>query len=144
MSLEPQYPLEWPDGWPRTPWDTRVSGSRFQTTFEKARKELIGELSKMKAANPIISSWLPIRRDGMPYADQARRKIEDPGVAVYFTHKSRRMVIARDAFWTVHENLRSIGLVADKAATARSGGDNFRSDWPVALAASPLYTPPKT
>jgi hypothetical protein len=37
-------------------------------------------------------------------------KIDDPGVAVYFQWKDRSMVMARDAYTNVHDNLRSIGL----------------------------------
>lgn len=104
------YPLEWPEGWERTQYHLRKSGSQFKTSFDRARRDLLDELRKLGADNVVISSWLPIRRDGQPYADQARRRLEDPGVAVYFTLRGRQMVMARDAFTSVHDNLRSIGL----------------------------------
>jgi hypothetical protein len=104
------YPLEWPEGWERTEPFLRKSGSQFKTTFDRARRDLLDELRKLGADNIVISSWLAIRRDGNPYADQARRNIPDPGVAVYFTLRGRQMVMARDAFTNVHDNLRSIGL----------------------------------
>lgn len=117
------YPLTWPEGWPRTSWDKRKAYSQFKTTFERARSELTNELRMLGAKNVVISSWLPLRRDGLPYADQARRRLDDPGVAVYFTLRDRQMVMARDAFGSIHDNLRSIGLgIAHLRGLERHGG----------------------
>ena len=107
------YPLQWPEGWPRTDWTKRKTGSPFQTTFDRARRDLLDELRLLKATNAVISSWLAIRGDGQPYADQARRHIPDPGVAVYFMLRGKQMVLARDAYSTTHDNLRSIGLAIE-------------------------------
>lgn len=107
------YPLQWPAGWPRTPDSDRRWNSPFQTTFYKAKRDLHRELARMSATNVVISSWLAVRQDGNPYADQARRNIPDPGVAVYFTLRGRPTVMARDAYSTVHDNLRSIGLAIE-------------------------------
>lgn len=117
------YPLSWPEGWARTPAGRRISGGRFNTTFERARSELMNELRLLGAGNVVVSSWLPLRRDGLPYADQARRKLDDPGVAVYFMLRKRQMVMARDAYTSVHDNLRSIGLgIAHLRGLERHGG----------------------
>jgi hypothetical protein len=117
------YPLTWPEGWPRTADHRRETRSRFNTTFDRARMELMNELRLLGAAGVVISSWLPLRRDGMPYADQARRRLTDPGVAVYFMLRKRQMVMARDAFTSVHDNMRSIGLgIAHLRGLERHGG----------------------
>lgn len=117
------YPLSWPDGWPKTPSTKRADGGRFNTTFDRARTDLMNELRLLGAKSVVISSWLPLRRDGMPYADQARRRLDDPGVAVYFMLRGRQMVMARDAFASVHDNLRSIGLgIAHLRGLERHGG----------------------
>ena len=117
------YPLSWPEGWPRTPDYKRTSASKFNTTFDRARTELIKELRLLGAGNVVISSWLPLRRDGLPYSDQARRRLDDPGVAVYFLLRKRQMVMARDAYTNVHDNLRSIGLgIAHLRGLERHGG----------------------
>jgi hypothetical protein len=117
------YPLEWPKGWPHTPSERRRHNPHFQTTFDKARRDLLRELELLGASGVVISSWLPLNRDGSARADQARRGIEDPGVAVYFSRKGKQMVMARDAFLTVHDNLRSIGLaIAALRALERHGG----------------------
>ena len=107
------YPLQWPEGWQRTPNHARKNSSPFQTTFDRARRHLLDQLRMLGARNVVISSWLPLRNDGQPRADAARRRIDDPGVAVYFTHRKKQMVMARDAYWTVHDNLRSIGLAIE-------------------------------
>lgn len=117
------YPLQWPENWARTPDHKRTSGSRFNTTFDQARGELSKELRLLGAGSVVISSWLPLRRDGLPYADQARKRLDDPGVAVYFVLRKRQMVMARDAYTNVHDNLRSIGLgIAHLRGMERHGG----------------------
>jgi hypothetical protein len=65
------------------------------------------------AKNIVISSWLAIRQDGQVYADSARQRIEDPGIAVYFMLRGKQMVLARDLYWNVHDNLRSVGLAIE-------------------------------
>jgi hypothetical protein len=119
------FPLAWPEGWTRTPSYRRKSGP-FRTTFALARVELLDELRRLKASAVVISSNMAVRNDGLPYAETARRKIEDPGVAVYFARGDRRLVMARDVFATVHDNLRSIGLaIAAMRAMERHGGGDL-------------------
>jgi hypothetical protein len=112
MTAE-SYPLHWPEGWPRTPHQKRLDSSRFMTTFDKAKRDLYAELRRLGARNIVLSSNLPLRNDGEPRADAARRRIDDPGVAVYFTFNGNQMVMARDAYWRTHDNLRSIGLAVE-------------------------------
>lgn len=102
------YPLHWPDGWPRTPSNERIWG-RFQTTPGTARSHLLQEITALGGQYPVISSDLAVRKDGLPYADQARRKIHDPGVAVYFEKKGTQMVFACDRYDAPWKNMRAIG-----------------------------------
>ena len=119
----PSFPLRWPAGWERTPDHKRKASTRFNTTFDRARRDLNAELGRLGAKSVVISSWLPLRRDGQPYSDQARRRLEDPGVAVYFMLRGKQMVMARDAYTNVHDNLRSIGLgIAHLRGLERHGG----------------------
>ena len=61
----------------------------------------------MGGSGVILSTNIPLRNDGLPYANS--REPNDPGVAVYFQHKKREMCFACDAFKTVRENAYSIG-----------------------------------
>jgi hypothetical protein len=117
------YPLAWPDGWPRTPSASRLRNSPFKVESNKCRRELMDELRRLGATNIVISSDVPVRQDGSPYADAARRIIRNPGVAVYFTLKGKQMAMARDKFERVEDNLRSIGLAIEAIrAVERHGG----------------------
>jgi len=107
------FPLQWPAGWPRTKPDRRKSSSPFQTTFDRARRQMHEQLRMMGAKSVVISSWLELRRDGEPYAEAERRRLEDPGIAIYFVLNGRQMALARDLYWNVHDNLRSLGLAIE-------------------------------
>lgn len=45
------YPLAWPEGWPRTHENKRESYARFQTTFDRARRQLLDELRAYRDKN---------------------------------------------------------------------------------------------
>lgn len=106
------FPLAWPDGWKQTQANRRER-SRFKTTFGAACKEIQAELGRMRAGNVVISTNVPLRRDGLPYATFARYAKEEPGAAVYFTLKGKQMVLACDRWLTVEENLHAICLTVD-------------------------------
>ena len=99
------FPLSWPEGWKRAAARGR---SQFRTPFARARSELFHELSLLGCPdwNVILSSNIPLRRDGLPYAGQANP--EDPGVAVYFRLKNKPMVFACDQYITATDNLYAI------------------------------------
>jgi hypothetical protein len=102
------YPLTWPDGWPRRKSYQR-NGSKYEVTFMRARDELVRELGAGRARHVVISSNIPLRRDGLPLANM--REPEDPGVAVYWDDKQgKARVIACDVWRTVRENIRAVGL----------------------------------
>ena len=75
--------------------------------FTKARDELMRELRLMGARYIVVSSNLPIRRDGLPYAKQPEPT--DPGVAVYFMWRGKQMTFACDRWDKVKDNVRAIG-----------------------------------
>src|SRR5580698_11092428 len=107
MSAE-AFPLQWPEGWPRTPWRGK---SRFGRNLGFAEtKKLLSELRLLGARSVVISSNVPLRNDGLPYASESNRKYDDPGVAVYFMLKGKRLSMARDKYWTPWENIRSLVL----------------------------------
>lgn len=99
------YPLHWPTQKPRT---VRCKKSKFKTTFHKARDTLLNEIKLLDGKHIIISSNIPVRRDGIPYADH--RKPEDPGIAVYFDLNGKSMCFACDLFDRVEDNTQAISL----------------------------------
>lgn len=98
------YPLAWPQGWPRTKNPQR---SRFATTFDRARREVEDEVRRMGGRYAVISTNMPLRRDGRPYAG-ARPDRDDNGVAVYFERDGKQMVFACDRWDRAGDNMRAI------------------------------------
>jgi hypothetical protein len=122
MSAE-AYPLQWPEGWPRTPSHKR-GASRFGKNlgFSQIGK-LQNELRLLGAQHVVISSNVPLRQDGLPYASETKRRYDDPGVAIYFTLKGKALSMARDVYWTPWENIRSLILAIDAIRSIeRHGG----------------------
>lgn len=107
MSDVERYPLYWPEGWQRTPGARRREAS-YKVTFEKARTDLNKELRLLGARHVVLSTNIPLRKDGQPYANW--REPEDPGVAVYWTLKGKPQVMACDKWSKVRHNLRAVGL----------------------------------
>ena len=101
------YPLSWPTGWPRTK-PLKREKAKFEVSFAKARDELLDELMRLGAYSVIISSNIPVKRDGLPYASY--KEPSDPGVAVYFRLGKKSTVVACDRWLMVRDNLRAIGL----------------------------------
>jgi len=99
------YPLQWPPGWKRTQLRQKA---RFDTPFGRARNELLFELRRLGAKNVIISSNIPLRRDGLPYADY--REPADPGVAVYFEMDGKNQCFPCDRWSLAVDNLQAIRL----------------------------------
>lgn len=98
------HPLHWPTGWKRT---ARPTLSRFgKITVAHGVHELLAELERLGALEAIISTNVPVRLDGLPRSGEAAP--DDPGVAVYYTLKGERYVLACDAWNRVPHNLRAI------------------------------------
>lgn len=108
MNDQTAYPLSWPAGWPRTKTPQR---SRFGTytnkpSIMKARTLLQAELDRLGARNPILSTNMELRLDGLPRSD--RRPPTDTGAAIYFTLRGRKVVLACDKWSTVGDNIWAI------------------------------------
>lgn len=102
------YPLKWPDAYPRT--TDRKKPAFRQVTFGRARDMLLAELKRMGATEVILSTNVPLRGDGLPYADFERRRITDTGVAVYFKWKGQQRVLACDKWNSIENNLHGLEL----------------------------------
>jgi hypothetical protein len=99
------YPLAWPTGRPRT---TARDSDVFKVNFGRARDELTREVQLLGGTGLVVSTNLPLRQDGLPYANFSAPK--DPGVAVYFTYKRKQMCFACDRYSRITANLRAIAL----------------------------------
>ncbi len=107
------FPLCWPVGWPRETYRRDPRHPFKNNTFTRARESLATELERLRADDIILSTNVPLRIDGQPRGDY-RDRLTDPGVAVYFTLSDRRpMVMARDAYPLVSDNLRSLALAVE-------------------------------
>lgn len=114
MSAE-TYPLEWPAGRPRTELRRRQH-ARFDTPFASAVAGLFHELKLLGASYPVLSTNMPLKRDGLPYAPKSltaskrQEAVDDPGAAVYFQWESRQYAFACDRWLQVDHNVQAIRL----------------------------------
>jgi hypothetical protein len=120
------FPLCWPEGWPRTPQAKRKQSQFADWTVYTATEGLQDELRRLRATGVIISTSVPLRRDGLPLS---RPPVDgDPGVAVYFTRNKgqkseRQQCIAIDRYTDVADNIRAITLTIEAMrAIERHGG----------------------
>lgn len=100
------YPLAWPVGRERTVYR---ENARFDTSFARARDNLIREVALLvgsRRTEVIISSQIPVRRDGIPYANT--KQPDDPGVAVYFDYRGKQHCFACDRWNKIEDNMQAV------------------------------------
>lgn len=143
------FPLCWPVGWKRTSHYEKKA-SKFKTSFAVARDQLFRELKLLgvRVANSweppriILSSNVPLRRDGLPLAGQSNPK--DPGIAVYFHLNDKPMVFACDQYSKVEDNLYSITLTIEALrGIKRWGASDMMERSFTGFAALPPPPPPR-
>jgi hypothetical protein len=113
--------LHWPQGYLRAKYR---KDSPYKVSTEAALNDLLSELRLMGAKHVIVSSNVPLRRDGTMYrGDHSDSAMPDPGVAVYwYTRDGRPLVAPFDGWRTVRENVRAVGLtIAAFRAIERAG-----------------------
>ncbi len=103
------YPLCWPLGYERTP-KAEKKHAPFKTSFASARDQAIRELEMMGADNIIISTNIPLRKDGLPYSVPfgSVTITDDTGIAVYFDFIEETKVLCCDAWLTLDDNMQAI------------------------------------
>lgn len=99
------FPLTWPAGKGRA-LSKEIKRSRFEISFAAARDALMKEISLIGGTLPILSTNIPLRRDGLPYAGQSEPA--DKGVAVYFTLRQQQFCFACDRWDRVGDNIQAI------------------------------------
>ena len=97
------YPLQWPSGRPRAKYR---ESARFKTALGGAIQNVQREVALLGGVRLVISSNLPLRRDGMPMARAGY--IGDTGVAVYFDLKKKPMYFACDRWSCVEDNMQAV------------------------------------
>jgi hypothetical protein len=131
-----RYPLSWPSGWKRTTHRrqamfnkkvraTSGNGSPYARTENLSvgdgLQRLMGELRRLGARNPVISSNLRLRQDGFPIASQSKI-LADPGVAVYFRLNQQPRVLACDKWNSAADNMAAIAGHIDAIRTQERYG----------------------
>lgn len=119
------FPLQWPPG------RRRLMGREhapFKVAMGRSLKDIGNEVGMLGGTHMVISTNMPVRRDGLPYSD--RRVILDPGAAVYFSYKGRQVAFACDRWDTLEANLRAIS----KTINALRGIDRWGTGDMVAAA----------
>lgn len=109
MAEYTSFPLSWPLTWKRTKFPTHSRfGRRNPPTVAQGRDGVIRELRMMGVFDwqVVISTNVPLRRDGLPYSNQ--KEPSDTGVAVYFKVEGKPTVLACDKWNTVGDNLWAI------------------------------------
>lgn len=101
------YPLSWPMGWKRTDPYRRKQSQFAARSLATARDYVLSELRMLRGRNPIVSTNVMLRQDGLPKSGQ--KNPIDPGVAVYFVLNNQPRVLACDKWRTVEDNLWAIG-----------------------------------
>jgi len=118
----PAYPLQWP---PRRPRKTARQKARFSSngrslTVAVALDRLNGELARLGARYPVVSSNVELRRDGLPRSGQPEPR--DPGVAVYFHLGGQPHCLSSDAYDRVADYIAAIAKhIEDTRSIERHG-----------------------
>lgn len=117
MALMPATPLTWPVGRPRTRERKRARfGTRTQSdggyrqsremTIAGGMNRLRDELDLLGAEDTVVTTNLPVRKDGLPLS--SAREPSDPGVSVYFRLEGNAHCLACDRWDRVADNLAAV------------------------------------
>jgi len=118
------YPLTWPSAFRRTPTGNRTRGAFSDHSLGGARDRLLYELRLLGAKSIVLSTMIPVKLDGLPYANY--KPVGDPGVAVYFQRSRRNVCLACDRYTLPEINLYALGLtVKNMRAIERYGASDF-------------------
>ncbi len=118
-----EYPLKWIIGRPRTPAQSRARagfGSSIETkntagepikvlravTVAGALERLAHEMRALGADQLLVSTNIPSRRDGLPFARAAEP--DDPGAVLYFRLDGKPHALGVDKWDRVADNIAAI------------------------------------
>jgi len=104
------HPLCWPLSKPRS--KHRSTNNQFKTSFASGRDNCLREIKRLGGSSVIISTNVPVKKDGTPYGVKWGDSLagEDPGVSVYFMRGGRELCFACDRWNHVQDNMHAIAL----------------------------------
>jgi hypothetical protein len=122
------YPLQWPEGWPRTKSyaakDANFKRDGKRLSVSDGAERVLDELERMgiDRQDIVVSTNVRSRLDGLPRSGEPEP--QDRGAAVYWeTRKGLRRVMAIDRYTRVADNLAAIAATLDSMrAIERHGG----------------------
>lgn len=100
------FPLDWPLGYKRA---VKRIESKFKQGMEQSQQFLREEIRRLNAKSLIVSTNIPIRKDGGMYVEYMSRRLPDPGVAIFFKYKDSEVVMCCDHYERVWENIYALG-----------------------------------
>jgi len=100
------YPLMWPGGIPRTKFP-KPNTAFGPHTVKQCIDVIRAEVKRLGAAYLVISSNIPLQKNGDPYS--VPKRLTDPGVAVYFQLDGKPYALPCDKWNAVEDNLWAIG-----------------------------------
>lgn len=110
------YPLQWPAGRPRkanrkrATFGKKASNGQWMETKSLTVGDALGrlqdELDRIGARQPVVSTNLETRLDGLPRSGQAEPR--DPGVALYFQLDGQPHCMPCDTYDRVADNVAAI------------------------------------
>lgn len=115
-------PLAWPEGWARA---RSTEASKFaDRSPDDVLQRLLREFRQLGGvSNMTLTTDAPLRRDGRAWLANARG---DTAVAIYFRRGGREIVMARDAFTSVTDNVWSLCLAIEAMRQLqRHGGEGM-------------------
>lgn len=101
-----KHPLDWPESWPRTPWNLQKDSRFKKHTFGVMSDELTAELDRFGADHVVLSTDISLTRLGTPRYNAGEP--DDSGVAVYYQWRGKPFVVACDQYHRCWENIRAI------------------------------------
>jgi hypothetical protein len=104
------FPLQWPEGRPRTERGKRER-SKSRTGFSAAVHSVLTELRLLGATSAVISTNIPLRRDGLPLAQT--KLVDDSGAAVYFLYRGKQLCFCCDRWLRAEDNIHAVALTIE-------------------------------
>lgn len=118
------FPLDWPLGYKRTLH--KINSPFKQSEPDRVQRFLQKQLQLLGAKKIIISSNVLQRKDGGMYSEYLMKKIDDPGIAVYFQHEGQDVVMCCDQYLWPIDNLYAIAKGVESIRNmARWGVSDF-------------------